>query len=111
MDVCGREKRDAAVEVVLVVPGEKLREERACVHQRTEAPRHFRPVLEGLERGLGEGVVVGDARAAVARGDSEVGVQEGGGLCGHRRAAVRVDGELSRLDAVALARVLDDSAP
>ena len=69
MDVRGREECDAAVEVVFVVPGEQLREECTRILEGAEALGHFGSVLEGLERGLGEGVVVRDARSAVTRGD------------------------------------------
>ena len=90
-----------------VVPGEEGPAERAGVLERAEAVGELGPVLEGLELGLGEGVVVGDVRPAVGLGDAEVGEQQGHRLGGHRRAAVGVDRELAGLDALLGAGLVD----
>jgi hypothetical protein len=57
-------------------------------------------VLEGLEAGFAEGVVVGHAGPAEAAGDSELGQELSEILAAHGAAAVSVDDELPRLDAV-----------
>ena len=63
---------DARVLMLVVVPGEELMTESACVGQATEARREVGSVLQGLELGLAERVVVGHVRAAVTLGDVQV---------------------------------------
>ena len=63
-------------------------------------------ILQGLELRLGEGVVVADLGAAQRAGDPEVGEELGGALAGHRRAAVRMQGEHLGLDALLEGRLL-----
>ena len=64
-------------------------------------------ILQGLELRLGEGVVVADLGAAQRAGDPEVGEELGGALAGHRRAAVRMQGEHLGLDALLETGFLD----
>src|SRR5688572_32409166 len=52
-------------------------------------------VLEGLELGLGVGVVIGDVRAGVGLGDAEVGEQERDRLGGHGGAPVSMQRQLT----------------
>ena len=92
----GREKSQAAVTVLVVVPGEEALAERAPVFERAEAIRELRTVLQGLELRFRERVVVGDVGAAVGLGDAEVGQEQRHGLVRHRRAAVGMDRELAR---------------
>ena len=67
MDVVRGEHRDPAMAMFGVVP----REERSAEGDRggdvVEAAREAGVVLQGLELGLGEGVVVGHLRAAVVK--------------------------------------------
>jgi len=86
----GRQQAEARVVVFGVVPGEEGAAEGACVLDAAEAVGKLRPVLERLELALGEGVVVGDVRAAVRLGDAEVRQQQGDWSARHRRAAVGV---------------------
>jgi hypothetical protein len=65
-------------------------------------------VLQRLELSLAVGVVVGHVRAAVAAGDAEVDEELGDGLGGHRRAPIRMHGELVPVDAVGGERVGDE---
>ena len=74
---------------------------------RGEPAGEVGPVLQGLELGLGERVVVGDVRAGVGLGDAEVGEQERDRLGGHRGAAVGVDGQLVAADALLGAGLAD----
>jgi len=61
--------------VFVVVVGEEQVAECACVVQGGEGAGKDGTVLEGLERGLGKGVVVGDVRAGMTAGDVQVGEQ------------------------------------
>ena len=67
--VVGRQQAEAAVPVLGVVPGEERVAVGAGIVDRAEALREVRPVLQGLELRLREGVVVGD----VGRRSAEVG--------------------------------------
>lgn len=58
VDVCGREQADAGVVVLVVVPVEQPAEVSASLLNGTKALREVGPVLDGLEGGLGVGVVV-----------------------------------------------------
>jgi hypothetical protein len=59
--------------------------------------------LKGLEASFGEWVVVGHVRPRVRLGDAEVREELRYELGAHRAAAVRVNRELARLDAVSFA--------
>ena len=65
VDVVGGHQAQGTVPVLGVVPREEALAENLGVLVRPEPSREVRPVLEGLELRLGEGVVVGDVRAAV----------------------------------------------
>ena len=82
---------DPGMAVLVVVVGEEQVAECACVLQGGEGAGEDGAVLEGLERGLGERVVVGDVRAGMAAGDVQVGKQGGDVLGGHRGAVIGVD--------------------
>jgi hypothetical protein len=60
---------DTRVLMLVVVPAEELLTEGARIGPTTEARREVGAVLQGLELGLAERVVVGHARAAVALGN------------------------------------------
>ena len=91
VDIGGREHGDAPVPMVMVVP----REERTAVGRgdslALEAPGEAGVVLQGLELGLGERVVVRDARAAERSRDAEVGEELCRALRRHRGSAIRVE--------------------
>lgn len=65
-----------------------------------EASGEVGPLLERLEVGLGEGVVVGDARPRVAPGDAEVGEELRAGLGAHWCSAVLVQRQRAGGDAL-----------
>jgi hypothetical protein len=54
---------DARVLMLVVLPGEELLTEGACIGQATEARGEVSSVLQGLELGLAERVVVGHVGA------------------------------------------------
>jgi hypothetical protein len=71
VQVVRREHPDPAVAVLPVVPLEKRAAMGARVFQRAEALGEVRPILEGLELRLGEGIIVGDAGARMGLGDAK----------------------------------------
>ena len=73
-----RNECNAAVVVALVVPIEKSMARGSSILERAESLGHHRPIEKRPKRGLGEWVVVGDVRPAVALMDPEVQVQRGG---------------------------------
>jgi hypothetical protein len=82
-------------------------------HHRLTGPRldpgtYPATVLQGLEVGFDERVVVRCLRSAVAAADLEVGEELGDGLAGHRRATVGVHGQLVGVDAFAACGVGDE---
>src|SRR5690606_15589377 len=98
----GRSKeRDALVMVLLIVPFEKLLKPGACSIDVEKATGIVRLILCGAEVGLGEGVVVRDARATHALIYAKVSQQVREGMARHRSTTVVMDRELFRSDAVA----------
>ena len=84
MDVIGGEHGDSTMAVLGVVP----REERPAqgdggVDTPATSPGEAGVVLQGLELGLGEGVVIADLGAAQRASDPEVGEQLRGAFAGH----------------------------
>jgi hypothetical protein len=108
VDVVRGQEADAAVTVLVVVPVEERAAVGAAVLGGSEALGKVGPVLERLELGLGEWVVVRDVRPRVALRDAEVGVQMRNRLRGHRRPAVSVDGKLAGGDSLPLASLFDE---
>jgi len=100
VDIFRGDEGDAAVAMLGVVPGEEPSTVCSGVLDRAEAFGEVRAILQGLELGLGERVVVADVGVAVGLGHAEVGEQEGDRLGGHAWAAVGVHGELSGGDVV-----------
>src|SRR5438552_9192367 len=92
VDIGGREQADAAVVMFRVVPGEEDVAMGARVLDRAEPLGKRRPVLQRLELGLRERVVVRHLWPAVRLGDRQAGEQEGDGLRGHRRTPASVYG-------------------
>ena len=81
MDVIGGEHGDSAMAVLGVVPREERLAEGDGGVDIVESPREAGMVLQGLELGLGEGVVIADLGAAQRACDAEVGEQLCGGIC------------------------------
>jgi len=108
--VCGREQRDAAVVVLVVVPREESTAMNASMLDVREMRRKVRAVLERLELRLAEGVVVGDVGPREALGHAEIAIQLRDGLRRHRRSAIGVNRQLRRIDALANDRFFDHLA-
>jgi len=103
------EEADAGVAMLGVVPGEEAATERTSILQTAEASGEVRSILEGLELGFGEGVVVGGMGAAVTLRDPQVNEQPGDGFGGHGGAAISVQRELAGGDLL-FGRGLGDEA-
>ena len=69
--------------MLAVVPGKERLTEDAGVLKAAEACREVRAVLQRLELGLGEGVIVGDLRPRMAPRHPEIRQQQRHGLAGH----------------------------
>ena len=80
---------------------EELREPGAGVGGVLETAGVAGVELEGFELALAEGVVVADAWPGIAGVDAELGEEVSEAVCGHRCAAVLVNDERVRLDAMA----------
>ena len=93
MDIVGGEHRDPGMAVLGVVPGEERPAEGDGSGDIVEATGEAGVVFSGLELRFGERVVIADPGAAQRAGDPEIGEELGGALAGHRRAAVRMQGE------------------
>ena len=106
-----RHQTESGMAVFVVVPGEEaLAEGLRAILDRAKAIRKLRPVLQGAEVAFRIRVVVGDVGATVRLGDAEIGQEKGDGLGGHRGAAIGVDGQLTGLDVLLRAGVLDESS-
>ncbi|KFB73513.1 MAG: hypothetical protein AW09_001226 [Candidatus Accumulibacter phosphatis] len=81
-----------------VVPRKELLAVDAGIFDTTEALGEFGTVLQGLELGLGVGMVVREIGPAVALGDAEILPQGGDGLAAHTGPAVRVESECAGRD-------------
>src|SRR4029453_2758521 len=103
------EKAEAAVAVLMVVPVEEILTERAAVFDRSESLGKPWTVFERFEVRFREGIIVRDVRAAVRLGHAEVGEQERDGLALHRRTAVRMELELTELNAMLRACLGDET--
>jgi hypothetical protein len=98
---------DPGMAVRVVVPVEERPAMRAGVRDVVEALRELGPVLQGLEAGLGVGVVAGGVRPRVCLGDAEIFEQFREQLGAHRRAAIGVQRENPGRDLLLLGRLLD----
>ena len=79
------------------------------VWERAESVRKVRPILDRAELGFGERIVVAHAGPGVTRVDAEVREQVGDERAAHGRAAVGVECELVRPDALLAARRVDQA--
>lgn len=102
-----RHQPETRVVMLAVVPGEEPLAEDTGVLDRTEPLRELRAVLQGLELGLGERIVVGDLGARVAPRHAELRQQQRHGLAGHRRATIGVEKPLAWSDALLRASLGD----
>lgn len=107
----GRHQTDPRVAMLVVVVAEEGAAKGPSVLNRTETPRKLWAVLQRLELRFGVGVVVGDVRPRVGLGHAQVGQQHRQRLAAHRSAAVGVDRQLARLDALTTADRFDQATP
>jgi hypothetical protein len=76
MHVGRRDERKAAVPMLVVVPVHEAGHEGARGVDRGEERGKLRTVLERLEVGFGEGVVVGNVRSRMRLGNTEIGEEQ-----------------------------------
>jgi len=101
---------DAGVMVLVVVPVEELGAEAACVLDATKTLWEGGPVLQCLELGLREWVVVRDMRPGMRLGDAQIRQQAGNQFGRHRRAAVCVESKLALVDALTMTCLFNEGA-
>ena len=80
MEHLGSEQIDASVAMLVVVPREKGLAKNPGRFDREESVWEIRPILERLELGLGERVIIARMRAAVRFGDAKIGQKKRHGL-------------------------------
>ena len=103
-----RHQPDTRVAMLAVVPGEEPLTEGAGLVEAAKPFREIRTILQRFELGLGEGVIVTGIGAAMCLGDAQIGKQQRHGFGGHGRAAIRMQGQLSRRDLLLSAGVGDE---
>ena len=86
--------------VRVVVPREQIAADGAGVLERAEPARKLRPVLHGPELRFGERIVVAHAGPRMTGVDAQIREEQRDELAPHRRATVRMNGELVRGDAL-----------
>src|SRR5690606_8882867 len=99
-DLAWGKQRDALVVVVLIVPLEEFAKPDFGGADVDETPGVVGLVLRGAKVRFGEGVVVGDSRAAHTLPNAKVREEGGEGVAGHRCTTVVVYGERIGRDAV-----------
>ena len=100
VDVGRREIAEAAVMVRVVVPREQIAADAARVFERAEPVRKLGAVLQGPELRFRERIVVAHARPRMTGVDAQVREEQRDELAPHGRAAVGMDRELLRGDAL-----------
>ena len=90
----------AAVMVRVVVPREQIAADVARVGERAEPARKLRPVLHGPELRFGERIVVAHAGPRMTGVDAQIREEQRDELAPHGRAAVRMNRELVRGEAL-----------
>jgi len=103
-----RHQSDSCVAMLAVVPGEERLAESAGVLEATEAIRKVRAVLQRVELGLGERVIVAGIGPAVCVGAPQVGKQPRHRFGWHGEVSIRMQGQLPRLDLLLRAGVNDE---
>src|ERR1700677_3942720 len=96
--------------MLVVVPGEELATKCPCLFDVIEALREIRSILQRLELRLRIRVIVGDVRPRMAPGHAQIGKEKGDGLGGHRAAAIRMNGEGVRKNALTGRGLLEQKA-
>src|SRR5208282_6544648 len=91
----------------LVVPAKKSLRKSTTVLNAPEAVRELRAVLQGAKLAFRIRIVIGDMRAAVCFGDTQISQQEGYRLGTHRGAAIGMQRELAGPDVLFRAALLD----
>lgn len=94
--------------VLVVVPQKERLGPGSRIGEGAKALREIRPILEGLEVGLGIGVIIRRIGTGMGLGHTQIGQQQGHRLRAHRAAAVGVQGQLTRRDALFSTRLLDE---
>ncbi len=103
-----RHQPDSRVPMLAVVPGEEPLTEGASLFEAAESFWEIRAILQGFELSLREGVIVTGIGAAMRLGDTEIGEQQRHRLGGHGGAAIRMQGQVPRLDLLLQAGVGDE---
>ena len=78
-----REKTQSGMTVLVVIPGEELLGKRTGILKRPKSFRETGPVFQSPEVTFRIRVVVGNVRAAVGFGDTQIRHQEGNRFGGH----------------------------
>ena len=71
------QQSETGMMMLSVVPGEELLAKAPGMVQGAEAVWKLRPILQGLKLAFGEGIVVGDVRAAMGFGHAELRIVTG----------------------------------
>ena len=98
MDSFRGEQADTGMVMFDVIPGKEILAEASAILDATEALGEIWPVLEGLELGLGEWLVIARVGRAMGLGDPQIGQEQGHGPGPHGRAPVRMNGQLAAPD-------------
>ena len=95
--------------MLFVIPVKKSLAESTTVLDAPKAIPELRPILEGAELTLGIRIVVRDVRPTMRLGNAQIGELQSYRFGPHRRATVRMERELTRLDALFFAALFDQS--
>lgn len=93
MDPVRGHKPNTRVAMIKVIPVKEVLTEGPGILNTPKAVREPGSIFQGLELGLGKGVVVGDMGAAEVFGDPQIRQELGHPLGGHGAAAIRMDGQ------------------
>ena len=94
VDLIGRHQADACVVMVLVIPGCEPAAKGAGLVDGLEPFGELWLILQGLEVGFRERVVIRGMRPAVGFDHAQIGQHQGGRLCLHRGATIGVQRQL-----------------
>ena len=95
------QQRDSGMPVFTVIPAEKPPAEISSLFNRTESGRKSRTIFQSFELRLREGIIVRYVWAGVCFGHTQIGHQQGDWLGSHGTAAVCMNRQLLRLNALA----------
>lgn len=108
MNLVRCEIAQAAVMMLVIVPGEKLGAEPVRILVTAKALGKLRAVLHRFELALRVWIVIGDMRATVGLGDSESGQKNCHRLGRHRCSPIRMHGKTPWPDIIAPDSLLDE---